>query len=153
MFSLSGSRGAFCELRHSDRRMLDFYTKLGSFKPVKVAGLSQDILAMATSLWTKLLTDILLRFELLRSNCWVNNHQVKFVKQTLVWLNVECKMNDFCSHENCKKYSDYVLEKIDLTENNTNLNIIWCVYNVFILKQQKLWLVNTSYQVKLSLFF
>nr|XP_019939226.1 PREDICTED: protein O-GlcNAcase-like isoform X1 [Paralichthys olivaceus] len=46
----TGSRGAFCELRHSDRRMLNFYTKLGSFKPVKVAGLPQDILTMATSL-------------------------------------------------------------------------------------------------------
>ncbi|XP_035021216.2 protein O-GlcNAcase isoform X1 [Hippoglossus stenolepis] len=46
----TGSRGVFCELRHSDRRRLDFYTKLGSFKPVKVSGLSQDILAMATSL-------------------------------------------------------------------------------------------------------
>ncbi|XP_022611485.1 protein O-GlcNAcase-like isoform X2 [Seriola dumerili] len=46
----SGSRGVFCELRQSDRRMLDFYTKLGSFKPIKVAGIPQDILAMATGL-------------------------------------------------------------------------------------------------------
>ncbi|XP_062243534.1 protein O-GlcNAcase isoform X1 [Platichthys flesus] len=46
----TGSRGAFCELRLSDRRMLDFYTELGSFKPVKVTSLPQDILAMATSL-------------------------------------------------------------------------------------------------------
>ncbi|XP_074485101.1 protein O-GlcNAcase [Sebastes fasciatus] len=46
----SGSRGAFCELRQSDRRMLDFYTKLGSFKPIQMAGLPQDILAMGTSL-------------------------------------------------------------------------------------------------------
>uniref|UniRef100_A0A3Q3WMD2 GH84 domain-containing protein n=1 Tax=Mola mola TaxID=94237 RepID=A0A3Q3WMD2_MOLML len=46
----SGSKGAFCELRQSDRRMLDFYTKLGCFKPVKVAGLPQDILVLGTSL-------------------------------------------------------------------------------------------------------
>ncbi|XP_070712533.1 protein O-GlcNAcase isoform X2 [Pempheris klunzingeri] len=46
----SGSRGVFCELRQSDRRMLDFYTKLGSFKPIKVAGLPQDLVAMGTSL-------------------------------------------------------------------------------------------------------
>uniref|UniRef100_A0A4W6CA24 protein O-GlcNAcase n=1 Tax=Lates calcarifer TaxID=8187 RepID=A0A4W6CA24_LATCA len=46
----SGSRGAFCELRHSDRRMLDFYTKLGSFKPIEVASLPRDVIAMATSL-------------------------------------------------------------------------------------------------------
>ncbi|XP_038570076.1 protein O-GlcNAcase [Micropterus salmoides] len=46
----SGSRGAFCELRQSDRRMLDFYTKLGSFKPINTAGLPQDIIAMGTGL-------------------------------------------------------------------------------------------------------
>ncbi|XP_028262638.1 protein O-GlcNAcase [Parambassis ranga] len=46
----SGSRGAFCEVRKNDRRMLDFYTKLGSFKPVQMDGLPQDVLAMATSL-------------------------------------------------------------------------------------------------------
>ncbi|XP_062297576.1 protein O-GlcNAcase isoform X2 [Scomber scombrus] len=46
----SGSTGVFCELRESDRRMIDFYTKLGSFKTVKMAGLPQDILAMGTSL-------------------------------------------------------------------------------------------------------
>ncbi|XP_035516159.1 protein O-GlcNAcase [Morone saxatilis] len=46
----SGSRGVFCELRQSDRRMLDFYTKLGSFKPIKMAGLPKDIVAMGTSL-------------------------------------------------------------------------------------------------------
>lgn len=45
-----GSRGVFCELRQSDRRMLDFYTKLGSFKPIKMAGLPKDIVAMGTSL-------------------------------------------------------------------------------------------------------
>lgn len=46
----SGSTGVFCELRQSDRRMHDFYTKLGSFKPIKMAGLPQDIIAMGTSL-------------------------------------------------------------------------------------------------------
>uniref|UniRef100_A0A3P8QI33 protein O-GlcNAcase n=1 Tax=Astatotilapia calliptera TaxID=8154 RepID=A0A3P8QI33_ASTCA len=47
---LLGSRGAFCELRQSNRRMLDFYSKLGSFKLVQMDGLPQDILVMATSL-------------------------------------------------------------------------------------------------------
>ncbi|XP_049900182.1 protein O-GlcNAcase isoform X2 [Epinephelus moara] len=46
----SGSRGAFCELRQSDRRMLDFYTKLGSVKPIQITGLPEGILAMGTSL-------------------------------------------------------------------------------------------------------
>ncbi|XP_029290725.1 protein O-GlcNAcase isoform X2 [Cottoperca gobio] len=46
----SGSRGMFCELRQSDRRMLDFYTKLGFFKPIQPAGLPPDIIAMGTSL-------------------------------------------------------------------------------------------------------
>ncbi|KAF1394836.1 hypothetical protein PFLUV_G00005270 [Perca fluviatilis] len=46
----SGSRGVFCELRQSDRRMIDFYTKLGSFVPIQMAGLPQDILALGTSL-------------------------------------------------------------------------------------------------------
>ncbi|KAG7486145.1 hypothetical protein JOB18_025964 [Solea senegalensis] len=46
----SGSRGAFCELRENDRRMIQFYTDLGSFKLAKVAGLPQEVLTMATSL-------------------------------------------------------------------------------------------------------
>ncbi|XP_029906070.1 protein O-GlcNAcase [Myripristis murdjan] len=46
----SGSRGVFCELRQDDRRMVDFYTKLGSFKTIKPAGLPQDVLAMGASL-------------------------------------------------------------------------------------------------------
>ncbi|KAM4603453.1 protein O-GlcNAcase [Polymixia lowei] len=46
----SGSKGAFCELRQRDRRMLDFYTKLGSFKTIKMAGLPEDIITMGTSL-------------------------------------------------------------------------------------------------------
>uniref|UniRef100_UPI003AABEF67 protein O-GlcNAcase n=1 Tax=Centroberyx gerrardi TaxID=166262 RepID=UPI003AABEF67 len=45
-----GSRGVFCELRQSDRRMLDFYTKLGSFKTIKMAGLPKDVVAMGMSL-------------------------------------------------------------------------------------------------------
>ncbi|CAN9509923.1 unnamed protein product [Ophioblennius macclurei] len=45
---ISGSRGAFCDLRPSDRRMIDFYTKLGSFKEVQVdAG---AVVVMAASL-------------------------------------------------------------------------------------------------------
>ncbi|XP_070769952.1 protein O-GlcNAcase [Enoplosus armatus] len=46
----SGSRGVFCELRQSDRRMLSFYTELGSFKPINMAGLPKDVIAMGTSL-------------------------------------------------------------------------------------------------------
>nr|XP_046261582.1 protein O-GlcNAcase isoform X1 [Scatophagus argus] len=45
----SGSKGAFCELRQSDQRMLNFYTKLGTFKPIQMASLPQDIIAMGTS--------------------------------------------------------------------------------------------------------
>ncbi|XP_037546165.1 protein O-GlcNAcase [Nematolebias whitei] len=46
----SGSRGAFCELRQGDRRMLDFYSKLGSFKPIQIDGLPHGVIVMATSL-------------------------------------------------------------------------------------------------------
>uniref|UniRef100_A0A7N6FFZ2 GH84 domain-containing protein n=1 Tax=Anabas testudineus TaxID=64144 RepID=A0A7N6FFZ2_ANATE len=46
----SGSRGVFCELRQGDRRMLDFYSKLGSFKTIQVSGLPQDIVAMGRTL-------------------------------------------------------------------------------------------------------
>lgn len=42
-----GSKGAFCELRQGDRRMLDFYTKLGYFNSVSV---TEDIVVMGTSL-------------------------------------------------------------------------------------------------------
>ena len=45
-----GSRGAFCELRPNDRRMLDFYTKLGSFKTLPLAGAPQEVIALGTSL-------------------------------------------------------------------------------------------------------
>jgi hypothetical protein len=40
----------FCELRQGDRRMFDFYSKLGSFTTLKIAGLPQDVVAMGTSL-------------------------------------------------------------------------------------------------------
>ncbi|XP_076583719.1 protein O-GlcNAcase [Chaetodon auriga] len=46
----SGSRGVFCELRQSDQRMLDLHAKLGCFKPIKMAGLPQNVVAMGTSL-------------------------------------------------------------------------------------------------------
>ncbi|XP_029949313.1 protein O-GlcNAcase isoform X2 [Salarias fasciatus] len=46
----SGSRGAFCDLRPSDRRMLHFYSTLDSFKAVQVDGLPGDVLIMAASL-------------------------------------------------------------------------------------------------------
>ncbi|XP_034043229.1 protein O-GlcNAcase isoform X4 [Thalassophryne amazonica] len=46
----SGSRGAFCELRHRDHRMLDFYTKLGSFRTVQTPALPQDVVTMVTGL-------------------------------------------------------------------------------------------------------
>lgn len=46
----SGSAGVLCEVRHSDRRMLEFYTKLGSFKPVTIPGLPQDVLALSATL-------------------------------------------------------------------------------------------------------
>lgn len=45
----SGSAGVLCEVRHSDRRMLQFYTKLSSFKAIKIPGLPQDILALGAS--------------------------------------------------------------------------------------------------------
>ncbi|XP_076001459.1 protein O-GlcNAcase [Genypterus blacodes] len=46
----NGCRGVFCELRHSDRRMLHFYTKLGSFKTLQDAGLPADVAVMGISL-------------------------------------------------------------------------------------------------------
>ncbi|KAM6972536.1 protein O-GlcNAcase [Aplochiton taeniatus] len=45
----SGSKGTFCEVRQSDKRMMDFYTKLGSFKIIHMTGLPQDVIAMGTS--------------------------------------------------------------------------------------------------------
>lgn len=46
----SGSAGVLCEVRHSDRRMLEFYNKLSSFKPINSPGLPQDILVLGASL-------------------------------------------------------------------------------------------------------
>ncbi|XP_068607035.1 protein O-GlcNAcase [Brachionichthys hirsutus] len=46
----NGSRGAFCELRQSDWRMLNFYTDATSFKPIKIAGAPRDVVAMGTTL-------------------------------------------------------------------------------------------------------
>ncbi|MEQ2217606.1 hypothetical protein XENOCAPTIV_016434 [Xenoophorus captivus] len=44
-----GSRGVFCDLRQSNRRMLDFYSKLGSFEHIPMdKSLPQDIVVMAT---------------------------------------------------------------------------------------------------------
>uniref|UniRef100_A0AAZ3QFW1 protein O-GlcNAcase n=1 Tax=Oncorhynchus tshawytscha TaxID=74940 RepID=A0AAZ3QFW1_ONCTS len=50
LMKTSGSRGVFCELRQGDMRMFDFYSKLGSFTTLKMAGLPQDVVAMGTSL-------------------------------------------------------------------------------------------------------
>ncbi|XP_036803899.1 protein O-GlcNAcase isoform X2 [Oncorhynchus mykiss] len=50
LMKTSGSRGVLCELRQGDRRMFDFYSKLGSFTTLKMAGLPQDVVAMGTSL-------------------------------------------------------------------------------------------------------
>lgn len=47
----SGSSGVFCELRPSDRRMLDFYSKLGSFQHLPLdKSLPRDTVVMATKL-------------------------------------------------------------------------------------------------------
>lgn len=46
----SGSAGVLCEVRHSDRRMLEFYNKLSSFKPIEITGLPQDVLTLGASL-------------------------------------------------------------------------------------------------------
>lgn len=43
----AGSKGAFCELRRRDQRMVDFYTKLGCFNHVDMG---EDIVVMGTSL-------------------------------------------------------------------------------------------------------
>ncbi|XP_072318937.1 protein O-GlcNAcase isoform X2 [Eucyclogobius newberryi] len=46
----SGSTGVLCEVRHCDKRMLDFYTKLDSFKPIQIPGLPQDIIYLGARL-------------------------------------------------------------------------------------------------------
>ncbi|XP_068177052.1 protein O-GlcNAcase [Antennarius striatus] len=45
----NGSKGVFCEVRRSDQRMLNFYTNV-SFKPIKMAGLPPEVIAMGTRL-------------------------------------------------------------------------------------------------------
>ncbi|XP_028302900.1 protein O-GlcNAcase isoform X2 [Gouania willdenowi] len=46
----SGSKGVFCELRECDRRMLDFFSKVGCFQPVHVGSLPQGVVVLASSL-------------------------------------------------------------------------------------------------------
>jgi len=48
---LSGSNGAFCEVRQMDKRMLDFYSKLGCFEVAKMEGFPKDVILMGRSLW------------------------------------------------------------------------------------------------------
>lgn len=50
LLSLSGSRGAFCKVRQTDKRMLDFYSKLGCFEVAKMEGFPKDIIIMGRSL-------------------------------------------------------------------------------------------------------
>ncbi|XP_062376421.1 protein O-GlcNAcase [Sardina pilchardus] len=46
----NGSHGAFCEVRQMDKRMLDFYSKLGCFEVAKMEGFPKDIIIMGRSL-------------------------------------------------------------------------------------------------------
>ncbi|KAM5142464.1 protein O-GlcNAcase [Mantella aurantiaca] len=46
----NGSRGAFCEVRPDDKRILDFYSKLGCFEIAKMEGFPKDILILGRSL-------------------------------------------------------------------------------------------------------
>uniref|UniRef100_A0A8C1U4X9 Protein O-GlcNAcase n=1 Tax=Cyprinus carpio TaxID=7962 RepID=A0A8C1U4X9_CYPCA len=46
----NGSLGAFCEVRQMDKRMLDFYSKLGCFEVAKMEGFPKDIIIMGRSL-------------------------------------------------------------------------------------------------------
>lgn len=48
--SLPGSHGAFCKVRQTDKRMLDFYGKLGCFEVAKMEGFPKDIIIMGRSL-------------------------------------------------------------------------------------------------------
>lgn len=52
LFGLSstGSLGAFCKVRQTDKRMLDFYSKLGCFEVAKMEGFPKDIIIMGRSL-------------------------------------------------------------------------------------------------------
>ncbi|XP_061084288.1 protein O-GlcNAcase isoform X2 [Conger conger] len=46
----NGSHGAFCEVRQMDKRMLDFYSKLGCFEVAKMEGFPKDVIIMGRSL-------------------------------------------------------------------------------------------------------
>uniref|UniRef100_A0AAR2JJY9 protein O-GlcNAcase n=1 Tax=Pygocentrus nattereri TaxID=42514 RepID=A0AAR2JJY9_PYGNA len=46
----NGSHGAFCEVRQLDKRMLDFYGKLGCFEVAKMEGFPKDVIIMGRSL-------------------------------------------------------------------------------------------------------
>uniref|UniRef100_A0A8C6SXR8 Protein O-GlcNAcase n=1 Tax=Neogobius melanostomus TaxID=47308 RepID=A0A8C6SXR8_9GOBI len=46
----NGSHGAFCKVRQSDKRMLDFYGKLGCFEVAQMEGFPKDVIIMGRSL-------------------------------------------------------------------------------------------------------
>ncbi|OCT71690.1 protein O-GlcNAcase [Xenopus laevis] len=46
----NGSRGAFCEVRPDDTRILDFYSKLGFFEIAKMEGFPKDIVILGRGL-------------------------------------------------------------------------------------------------------
>ncbi|KAK7810900.1 hypothetical protein U0070_013554 [Myodes glareolus] len=45
-----GSRGAFCEVRPDDKRILEFYSKLGCFEIAKMEGFPKDVVILGRSL-------------------------------------------------------------------------------------------------------
>ncbi|XP_069610167.1 protein O-GlcNAcase [Ranitomeya imitator] len=46
----NGSRGAFCEVRPDDKRILDFYSKLGCFEIAKMEGFPKDLVILGRTL-------------------------------------------------------------------------------------------------------
>ncbi|XP_014910045.1 protein O-GlcNAcase isoform X1 [Poecilia latipinna] len=46
----NGSHGAFCKVRQTDKRMLEFYSKLGCFEVAKMDGFPKDVIIMGRSL-------------------------------------------------------------------------------------------------------
>ncbi|XP_038152347.1 protein O-GlcNAcase isoform X2 [Cyprinodon tularosa] len=46
----NGSHGAFCKVRQTDKRMMEFYSKLGCFEVAKMDGFPKDIIIMGRSL-------------------------------------------------------------------------------------------------------
>ncbi|XP_044155095.1 protein O-GlcNAcase [Bufo gargarizans] len=46
----NGSRGAFCEVKPDDKRIMDFYSKLGCFEIAKMEGFPKDIVILGRSL-------------------------------------------------------------------------------------------------------